>query len=233
MKTNKTNKKLSLIVSVSLVILGLSIAQSGATEIPTTINGITSCPSGATLSGSTCATEALVAASVATGIPVGPPPSAHYTVQIQPKPGSCHYRYTKDKQPLPDPKCTPGATNPMVTQANISSTICRSGYTKTIRPSSYVTGIEKKANALSYGYTGSLRTWEYDHLIPLEAGGSPNSPLNLWVEPASPGHTGNSVNNPKDSVENKLHTAICSGRITLVRAQLLITQNWTTVLAKI
>jgi len=31
---------------------------------------------------------------------------------------------------LPDPKCTPGTTDHTVTQANIDSTICISGYTK-------------------------------------------------------------------------------------------------------
>src|SRR5262245_60365030 len=35
---------------------------------------------------------------------------------------------------LPDPACTPGATDPRVTQANIQVTICRSGYTRTVRP---------------------------------------------------------------------------------------------------
>ena len=33
---------------------------------------------------------------------------------------------------LPDRKCTPGATDPKVTQQNIKDTICKSGYTKII-----------------------------------------------------------------------------------------------------
>lgn len=168
---------------------------------------------------------------IAPSIPVGPGSMSTYTVQSQPAPGSCHYRYTADKQPLPDVKCTPGATNPAVTQTNLSSTICMHGYTKTIRPSAYITGKEKKANALSYGYTGSLRTFEYDHEISLELGGDPNDPRNLWVEPASPGHTGNSVTNPKDGVENKIKTAVCSGKITLKQAQQAIVNNWTTALS--
>ena len=35
---------------------------------------------------------------------------------------------------LPDPVCTPGAADPAVTQDNIDSTICTSGYTATVRP---------------------------------------------------------------------------------------------------
>jgi hypothetical protein len=35
---------------------------------------------------------------------------------------------------FPDPSLHPGATNPDVTQESINSTICKSGFTKTIRP---------------------------------------------------------------------------------------------------
>jgi hypothetical protein len=35
---------------------------------------------------------------------------------------------------LADPVSTPGVVNPDVTQANIGSTICRHGWTRTIRP---------------------------------------------------------------------------------------------------
>lgn len=86
-----------------------------------------------------------------------------YMVQQQPPAGSCHYRYEKG-EPLPDLKCTPGATSPAVTQANLASTICRKGdCTKGIRPPASVTGKEKKLNAASYGYTGSMSDAEYDH----------------------------------------------------------------------
>ncbi|MGW4994883.1 hypothetical protein ACWEQ3_46110 [Streptomyces mirabilis] len=36
--------------------------------------------------------------------------------------------------PLPDSSCTPGSYNPNVTQSNIHSTICVSGWTATVRP---------------------------------------------------------------------------------------------------
>ncbi len=81
-------------------------------------------------------------------------------------------------------------------------------------------GKEKTANAKSYGYTGSMRDAEYDHLISLQLGGDPNDPGNLWVEPPSPGHgSGAGPNNPKDAVETHLHTAICGGTVTLAAAQ--------------
>lgn len=35
---------------------------------------------------------------------------------------------------LPDPACTPGAVDPRVTQNNISATICKRGYSTSVRP---------------------------------------------------------------------------------------------------
>ncbi|MEV6013393.1 hypothetical protein AB0M29_42415 [Streptomyces sp. NPDC051976] len=53
-----------------------------------------------------------------------------------------------------------------MTQANLASTICRKGgYTTGIRPPASVTGKEKIANATSYGYTGSMKVAEFDHLL--------------------------------------------------------------------
>ena len=89
-------------------------------------------------------------------IPVGAGPQGTYIVQKQPPAGSCHYRYEQG-EPLPDPACTPGAISPAVTQANISSTICRKGgYTVGIRPPVSVTSKEKELSAAAYGYTGRL-----------------------------------------------------------------------------
>ncbi|MFD8820160.1 hypothetical protein ACFV23_53955 [Streptomyces sp. NPDC059627] len=178
------------------------------------------------------------AASAASGaggagqaIAVGAGPQKKYTVQQQPAAGSCHYRY-EHGEPLEDPACTPGATSPAVTQANLKTTICRKGgYTSGVRPSTYVTGKEKKLNAASYDYTGAMGEAEYDHLISLQLGGDPNDPRNLWVEPTDPGHKNSQgVNNKKDPVETKLHTAVCAGKVTLAQAQQAIVTDWTTAL---
>jgi hypothetical protein len=151
---------------------------------------------------------------------------ASYSIQPQPPPGSCEYRWV-GTFPLPDPTCTPGAINPLVTQANIGSTICASGYTETIRPPVSVTEPEKYASALAYSYTGSFETAEYDHLIPLELGGDPNDPANLWIEPNdNPNAT--SYANTKDLLENRLNDLVCTGQISLLTAQLAISSNWVT-----
>ncbi len=164
------------------------------------------------------------------GIVVGPGPQSTYTVESQPAPGSCHYRF-QGADPLPDPSCTPGATNPDVTQATLAATICRSGYTSSIRPSSSITGAEKVGSAAAYGYTGSFHTGEYDHLISLELGGDPNDPRNLWVEP-NDRPDASSTYNTKDRLENRLNDLICSGQLSLVDAQQAIATNWVAALAR-
>ncbi|TSD93679.1 hypothetical protein FOS14_22670 [Skermania sp. ID1734] len=187
----------------------------------------------ALLAATGCAPSAAAPMSASTShavLSAGPGPT-HYTVQPQPAAGSCHYRYTSANQPLPDAACTPGAVNPRVNQADIASTICRSGYTSSIRPPAEITDREKRANAASYRYAGTLRDAEYDHLVSLELGGDPNAEQNLWVEPPSPGHrSGSGPENPKDQVEDRLHSLVCAGQVPLASAQEAIAKDWTTAL---
>jgi hypothetical protein len=135
----------------------------------------------------------------------------------------CHARIINsiDQQAiLPDPNCTPGVVNPNVTQDNLFQTICQKGYTKTIRPPASYTNKLKVLQIQEYGYQDlNLKSYEEDHLISLELGGSPDDPKNLWPEPhGSP--------NKKDLVENYLYKQICDGKITLKEAQILISGNW-------
>ena len=126
---------------------------------------------------------------------------------------------------MPNPVKTPGAVNPNVTQANIQSTICVTGFTSTIRPpSSYTTALKVKQLAAGYAVNGDLNTGDYeeDHLISLELGGHPTDPKNLWPEPYND-VLGARI---KDKIENKLHDLVCSGAITLKVAQKAIATNW-------
>jgi hypothetical protein len=155
-------------------------------------------------------------------VPVGSGPT-NYTEQPQPPPGTCHWHTAASGETLPDPNCTPGATNPKVTPDTLGETVCRTGYTKSIRPPASILGAEKRSNAASYSYTGSLSDTEYDHLIPLELGGDPNDARNLWVEPdKSP--------NRKDGIESKLHQRLCAGTVSLAAVQEAIANDWTTAL---
>jgi hypothetical protein len=138
-----------------------------------------------------------------------------YTVTLHP--GQCRAR---DDGRLPDPACTPGSLDPRVTQASIATTICRAGWTATVRPPASATGRAKHDVAYpAYGIPAGTPS-ELDHLVPLELGGS-NDITNLWVEAGK-------VPNVKDAVENRLHAEVCAGRVTLAAAQLAIASNWET-----
>lgn len=111
-----------------------------------------------------------------------------------------------------DPVRTPGVLNPAVTQATIGSTICKHGWTKTIRPpSDYTTALKRKQMA-EYGLTGNLSDYQEDHLISLELGGDPTDPRNLWPEPYPRA-------SEVDRIENELNDKVCSGELTLAEAQ--------------
>lgn len=107
---------------------------------------------------------------------------------------------------------TPGVLNPDVTQATIRATICRSGFTRTIRPPVGYTNELKVKGLVAYHLRGPPSAFQEDHLISLELGGSPDDPRNLWPEPYPRASA-------VDRIENELNAQICSGRLTLEQAQ--------------
>lgn len=124
---------------------------------------------------------------------------------------------------LPNPHLTPGATNPSVTQANISQTICISGYTATIRPPVAYTNNLKKLQIREYGYSDTnLSDYEEDHLIALSIGGSPTDPKNLWPQPRN-SRWGSAE---KDKLELVMYKMVCNHTITLQQAQKEMATDW-------
>jgi hypothetical protein len=147
-----------------------------------------------------------------------------HAVQHQPARSSCH-AVGRALYSRPDPHCTPGTVNPAVTQATIGSTICRSGWTRIVRPRESITEPEKIASMAAYGLRGSASAYEYDHLVPLELGGAVNDPRNLWPEPGYATGSG-FYRNPKDRLENVLKRMVCRAAMTLAQAQRAIASNW-------
>ena len=107
---------------------------------------------------------------------------------------------------------TPGALNAGVTQATVAATICKRGWTRTIRPPTSYTNALKTKQMRQYREIGSLSDYQEDHLISLELGGNPVDPRNLWPEPY-----------PRaakvDTMENELNALVCAGRLSLVEGQ--------------
>lgn len=132
---------------------------------------------------------------------------------------------TSSDRSLPDRAMTPGAINPAVTPATIDQTICVRGWTKSVRPGVRYTERLKKSQIRSYGYADT-RPWKYeeDHLIPLDLGGSPDSPLNLWPEPhRGPGQFGSYA---KDRLEAAMVRKVCRHEVSLDRARAMMAGDW-------
>ncbi|MHB8698044.1 MAG: hypothetical protein ACYC9J_08470 [Sulfuricaulis sp.] len=125
---------------------------------------------------------------------------------------------------LPDPTLTPGTANPSVTPANIHDTICARGYTtKRVRPPSGYTNRLKSTQLKQYGYVDrNPRDYEEDHLIPLDIGGDPRNPQNLWPEP----RYGEWNAAKKDKLEDKAKRLVCSGAVPLRQLQREIARDW-------
>lgn len=85
-------------------------------------------------------------------------------------------------------------------QGTIKKTICKSGWTKTIRP------------PISYPNTLKLKE---DHLIPLELGGAPRKAKNLWPEPRSQSKL-------SDPLETQLKRKVYKGLMKLAKARATI-----------
>jgi hypothetical protein len=120
------------------------------------------------------------------------------------------------KSLLPNRTRTPGATNAAVTQKTIKTTICVSGWTAKVRPPVSFTNTLKLKQMKQYGETGKPTAYEEDHLIPLELGGAPRNPKNLWPEP-------HKQSKHSDPLETSLKRKVCAGVLTLAqgRAQIL------------
>jgi hypothetical protein len=111
---------------------------------------------------------------------------------------------------LPDRRCSPGAYSSKLTKAVICSSTFRTGSIRNVPTS------EKHAVETEYGMVAKSygRTIEIDHIVSLELGGS-NDIANLYPEPGS----GKASYHVKDKLENRLHSMLCAGSITLAAAR--------------
>ena len=130
---------------------------------------------------------------------------------------------------LPDPKRTPGSVNPSATQDNLDATVCKSGWASSQRPPAAYTNALKLVQIVEYGYADKdPRHYQEDHLVPLELGGAPRDPANLWPEPnVASLLDGTAVGSAeKDDLEDYLHSQVCIGAMSLADAQRAMASNW-------
>lgn len=112
------------------------------------------------------------------------------------------------------------ALNPDVNQGTIWQTICLKGYTKTVRPAtSYTNGVKYKLMRESGIPQEESSLWALDHIIALTLGGHPRQLSNLQLLTKS-------ENSRKSRIEVKLACFVCSGQMSLSKAQAEIATDW-------
>jgi hypothetical protein len=114
--------------------------------------------------------------------------------------------------------------NPDVTPATQGQTICSSGYTKTVRPStSFTNGIKKRLlREQGMDFEAEKGGYELHHIVPLALGGHPRNLHNLTLQPWE----GPDGAKRKDRLEVKLQCLVCSGDVELHEAQDAIWSDW-------
>ncbi len=121
----------------------------------------------------------------------------------------------------PDPIATPGVVNLSVTQDTIHNTICKPGWSTSVRPPKALTEARKRHAVLSQK-DRTLSHWQWDHFLGIDMGGDPIDIRNQWLEPEH-GICGALV---KDQLDRNLPRLICNGIVPLREAQMAVMSDW-------
>ena len=152
--------------------------------------------------------------------------STSFSEQVQSS--NCHVRMSSTGYPLPDPKCTPGASNPTVTENILRNPSFR---TKCVRDGA-TSASQKRSVYAAYGIkppthnNGKTQVCELDHLSSLEIAGA-DTLDNIWPQ-CGPANVPLAKRwfKIKDMVENYLAREVKAGRMTIEEAQHGIADDW-------
>lgn len=112
------------------------------------------------------------------------------------------------------PLQTPGAVDSTVSQVNIDETICRVGYSRSVRAVYAVTETIKRRLMRSEHPGERMADYELDHLVPISIGGAPLDGRDLWLHP----RRGQANASDKNILAYVLWRLICEHRVPLQTA---------------
>lgn len=112
----------------------------------------------------------------------------------------------------PIPSVTPGTV-----LTSSSQDVCTGGWATQHRGS--LSSAQKLRILKAYGLPVDTKVAEWDHLVSLELGGD-NGTQNIWPQVSV------SDKSRKDALENRMHSDVCAGKLTLPVAQERIRQYW-------
>ena len=140
---------------------------------------------------------------------------------------ACNSTPTREALPTLSPSLTQTvpaeALNPDVRQETIHQTICVSGYTASVRPSTiYTNGVKRKLMRQQSLPTTAAAYFELDHHVPLALGGHPRNLQNLMLQHWE----GDGGAKKKDRLERKLQMLVCADKVMLDDARRAIWFDW-------
>ena len=146
--------------------------------------------------------------------------TAHTTTVITAARTNCRWRQYHDGAIANDPTCAPGKLNSTAT-ANIAQTICNPTW---VAAASQIQPPPSTLDKLliEYQLPGNPVAYALARVIPVQDGGSPTSPLNLYPLPLN-GFGGQQT---QTLVANQLHDEICSHKITIAQAAKTLEGDW-------
>ncbi|MHB1022530.1 MAG: hypothetical protein ACYC46_06340 [Acidobacteriaceae bacterium] len=154
--------------------------------------------------------------------------SEYFHAWRNPGNGDCSVRL-RNGYPEPDPRCTPGGTNPSITLATLQDREWRTGCVRNCQTSEAEKHVTYEWYRLPRPHhnSGANQVCELDHLVPLELGGA-DGLGNIWPE-CGPADTvlRERYFKVKDRVENYLADEVRTGRMPLHDAQRGIAEDWT------
>jgi hypothetical protein len=154
--------------------------------------------------------------------PVGQPSRSQTSTVVTATRTDCRWRQYRDGALSADPSCAPGKLAPAVA-ANIEHTVCNAAWvsaTSRLQPPPSAQALDKLV--IEYQLPGNPVTYTPARVIPVEDGGSPTSPLNLYPLPLN----GFGGQRTRTAVAEQLHDEICSHRITIAQATKTLEGDW-------
>ncbi|MFZ0089985.1 MAG: hypothetical protein WAL63_10785 [Solirubrobacteraceae bacterium] len=134
---------------------------------------------------------------------------------------TCHDRHYADGAIGADPRCTPGALN-RAALAHPRKTICRRRYLAKLEAPEAGLRRLKIAMMITYGSAGAPSTYVLGHVVPVQDGGSPADPKNVW--PILRYGWGGALT--QAVVANAVHALICAGTVTVRHAAQILEGDW-------
>jgi len=132
----------------------------------------------------------------------------------------CRWHHYRDGALGSDPSCAPGALDPAVA-GHAARTICNPRWLAATGGGRLPPETRDRL-VIDYQLPGPVSSYVVARVVPIEDGGSPTDPRNLYVLPLD----GWGGERTQAVVADRLHNQICAHRVTVAQAARTLEGNW-------